>query len=329
VILPLLVPLLATLTADQGVIDGVVLNATRAGKPAAGVEVVLRVPISGQFVVAAQTTAAADGSFRFERLPTDAPGPFLPGANLDDIHFPGPRVRLTATEPRAHVTLSVFASTSGPNPLVVERHEIEVQAQPGSLRVRETMRISNPSATCYVGSPRHEGGGPVTLELGIPADFERITFDKEAFGREFHLINDKLVTGIPWPPGQRELAFSYVIPSQQGNRTWRRRIDLPSQRVRLTARGADARKIVSNLPTAAGQQAVEQVGGARFESDGTLLPAGSEIHLQLERLAVPLIVHARRGAVAVLLVLVATVGGVAFRPAGGLRKLVARPKRMG
>jgi hypothetical protein len=209
--------------------------------------------------------------------------------------------------------------------LVVERHEIEVQAQPGSLRVRETMQINNPSATCYVGSPRHEGGGPVTLELGIPADFERITFDKEAFGREFHLINDKLVTGIPWPPGRRELAFSYVIPSQQGNRTWRRRIDLPSQRVRVTARGADAQHMVSNLSTAASDQA----GVARFESGTTLLPAGSEIDLQLDQLAVPLIVHARRGAVAVLLLLVATVGGLSFRPARGLRKLVVRAKRMG
>ena len=249
-----LIVLSGTAAATEGMIDGVVVNGSRDHAAAAGVEVVLRVPFDGEFVVAAQTTTAADGTFRFTRLPLDGPDVYLPGANLADVHFPGPRIVLDASQPHVSLQLAVFESIVEPSPLVLEDHKIVVQAEPGSVRVRETMLINNPSLKCFVGKPQHEGGGPVTLQLGIPAEFERITFDKEGFGRQFRLINGKLVTGIPWPPGQRELAFSYVIPNQQGNRSWQRRVDLPSAQVQITARGNDPQHVACSLPAAASTQ---------------------------------------------------------------------------
>ena len=220
----------------EGVIEGIVFNGTQQDALAAGVEVVLRAPVQGEFVVVAQTATGADGAFRFAPLPLIAPGPYLPGANLNGIHYPGPRISLDASQPRAFARLTVYETAADPSPLVVEDHTILVTAEPGAIRVRETMQISNPSLSCYVGHPMHDGGGPITLQLGIPSDFERITFDKEGFGRQFQLINGKLVTGIPWPPGTRELSFSYVIAHCAGDRIWQRHVDLPSSHVHLQVR---------------------------------------------------------------------------------------------
>jgi hypothetical protein len=320
-ILAFLVSVAEAPAADVGVIEGRVVNGTTGLQTAAGVEVLLQIAINGQFVVAERTTTQADGRFRFAGLPVDMPGPYLPGANLQDVHFPGPRVLLTASQPSADVTLTVFDSSSGPCPLIIENHWIVVDVRPGALHVRETMLVQNPSSLCYIGSPKHQGGGPVTLQLGIPIDFRRITFDKEAFGRQFQLINDQLITGIPWPPGTRELAFSYVAPNEQGQRAWRRRVDLPCSHVQLIVRGGTAENITSNLPAVATGRANE----VWFESNGLLLPAGHVLELQLDRLPLALAVVAKRGALTILigLVLALSFASIRRRPWVGRRAHLA------
>jgi hypothetical protein len=265
--------------------------------------------LDGEFVVVASTKTHRDGSFRFEGLPLDIGSLYLPGANQDDVHFPGPRISLNANRPRATINLNVFDSISQANPLVIESHDIIVHAEPGSLKVRETMLINNPSLQCYVGVPRHPGGGPVTLELGVPADFERITFDKEAFGRAFKLINNKLVTGIPWPPGKRELGFSYVIANEKGNRTWQRRVDLPCSRLLMKVRTETPDHVACNLPIAA----TSQDGEACFESKAEPLPMGHVLQLELDHLPMSMMVYARRIASLILMTLVAAVSVVSVR----------------
>lgn len=62
----------------------------------------------------------------------------------------------------------------------------------------------------YVGRPAHEGGRTATLRLSIPSDFHRTTFHKEFYGRQFTLIDGRLVTDIPWAPGHTK---AIVAPS--------------------------------------------------------------------------------------------------------------------
>ena len=88
------------------------------------------------------------------------------------------------------------------------------------VTVTESMSIDNPSSLCYVGKSPVSGAEPVTLQLAIPADFERTTFHKEFFGRQFSIVDGKLVTGVPWPPGRRELAFTYVLACDEGGYVW-------------------------------------------------------------------------------------------------------------
>jgi len=295
--------------AGEGLIDGIVVNATRDPAPAAGAEVVLRARVEGQFIPMAETVADRQGIFRFEHLLTGGDRLYLPGANRDDVHYPGPRVQLTAQRPRAHVKLVVFDSISHPSPLVVGRHDIIVRAESGVLHVTESMLVENPSSTCYVGRGTHEGKEPVTLSLAIPSDFVRTTFDKEFFGRQFSLLNDKLVTGIPWPPGKRELRFTYAIANDKSHFTWQRSLDLPCAHVRLTVQTNSRDEVSCNLEPAR----IAQEGEAIFESDGDVLPAGHVIRLQLGHLPVPMMVYGRWISLTVLVGLIAGVSIVIVR----------------
>jgi len=286
--------------AGDGLIEGAVVRAVDQSA-VAGAEVVLRAKVGGQMLTVAETTADAQGRFRFDRLPADGACDYLPGANRDGIHYPGASVRLSRLRPRANVKLAVHDSVAFPNPLVVRRHEIVLQPQQGALQVTESMLIDNPGPACYVGQAAGTDAEPVTLQLAIPASFERVTFASEFYGRRFALIDGKLVTGVPWPPGQRELTFSYLLPNAQRHYVWQRPLDLPSAAVRVSVRGDRPEGATCNLSPAPRQKDGEVV----FEAGERTLAAGYLLHVELGLLPVSVMAYAPWLALVVLAGLVA------------------------
>ncbi len=298
-----------------GSISGRVVNASRDGDRVAGTEVVLRVGIDGRFVSVESTTTGPDGRFTFDKLPVGTGHVYLPGANWADVHFPGPRIELTEANRRVAVEIRVFESVAEPNPLVIEQMDVVIRTRPGSLHVTETLRIVNPTTSCFVGAPRHAGGGPVTLQLHVPVDFERITFVREGFGRRFAVINDKLVTGIPWPPGSRELKFSYVIANDQRHRTWSRPLDLPCEKLQVRIETDSPDEVVCNLASLSG------AGGAVVYESQAELPAGYRLEVELGKLPISVMAYGRYAALLLLVLSVAAaIGFSVVRRGGAIRE---------
>jgi len=292
-----------------GSISGVVVNASRDQAPVSNAEIVLRVKLEGQFVIAAEGVADDEGRFLFDNLPVSADYIYLPGANRNGVHYPGSRVRLTAETPHARVKLPVHDTVAEPNPLVLRRHDIILQPEPDALRVTETLLIENPSDRTYVGKPAQSDGRAATLRLSIPADFRRTTFSNEFYGRQFTVFDGRLVTDIPWTPGVRELAFTYVLPNEDRNRVWERPLDLPCDHLRITVDTEVPDEVVCNLTGETSQTP----GSVTFESKGQTLPAGHVVRLQLERLPITLATYGRWLALAVLVILIATTSLIGAR----------------
>ncbi|NUQ64273.1 MAG: hypothetical protein HUU20_17525, partial [Pirellulales bacterium] len=170
----------------------------------------------------------------------------------------------------------------------------------GKLKVREVLQIDNPGTTTYVGKSPDGKGEPVTLELSIPSDFARVTFDKEFYGRRFWVRGGKLATSIPWTPGVRELGFTYLLGNEKQHYTWERTADLPTSRIRIVARTEDPAAVTCNT----GMRTTAEKGQVVYSVDEAL-PAGRVIRLDLGRLPLPIMAYARWAA---LLFLVASVG---------------------
>ena len=295
----------------NGVIGGVVVNASDE-KPAAGVEVVLRVRVEDEFLPWEKTTADAQGKFMFRKLPVGDQYDYLPGANLGGIHYPGPHVRLSRQRPVAGIRLAVRDTVTYPNPLRARRHEILIRPESGAVKVTETIVVENPDSRCYVGQARDDKTEPVTLQLSIPADFLRVTFDQEFFGRRFSLAGGKLVTSIPWTPGQRELKFSYVLANSHGHFRLERPLDLPCSDLRVAVESQSPEEVVCNL----GGKPLREGGSVVFESADRTLPAGEVVSVEVGHLPVPFMAYARWIAAAVLAALI-----------GGASVLAARRRR--
>ncbi len=287
--------LAAAAPPSSGTIAGTVVNASADHRPVPRAEVVLCVDREGAFVPAGQTVTDAYGRFQFTGLPLESDRLYLPGANRDGVHYPGPRVRLSLLEPRATVRLVVYDAVSAPNPLVVRKHEVAICPAPDAVRVTESLSVENPTLSCYVGQATAEGGEPVTLGLAVPMDFERATFRKEFFGQRFWVGDDKLVTGIPWPPGTREIEFTYILPRTPRHYRWERPIDLPCSEFRVVVRSDAPVEVSSNLC----REDPQREGEVVFHAKGPLRP-GDRVYVTMGRLPMPAMAYARWIALGVL-----------------------------
>jgi hypothetical protein len=298
--------------ADGGSIRGRVVNLSENEAPAAGIEVILRVRLDGEFIPVEATRSDDDGWFAFTGLPLEEDLIYLPGANRDGIHYPGPRLRLHRRQPVATVQLAIRETIAEPDPLIIRRHEIVIRAEAGALHVTEALLVDNPTPRTFVGRAGSDEHAPVTFSLGIPLDFQRLTFEKEFFGREFAVVDDRLVTSVPWEPGPRWLRFTTTVRNDQTFRRWERRLDGPSEELRVRVRHDKPEQVRCNLPAA-----TTDVVGERVFASGETLDADYVLRVELGALPLPWINRARWVA---LLLLVVAIAGVSLT----LRKGPAR-----
>jgi hypothetical protein len=181
--------------------------------------------------------------------------------------------------------------------------------QSGALSVTESIIVDNPTRRCYVGARQQDGGEPITMQLSIPPNFERTTFQTEFFGRRFFRLGDKLATSVPWPPGQRELEFTYVLPVQQGYYLWQRPLDLPCEKLSILIDMPKVEDISCNLSS----YLTSTPGKAVYQSRGATLPKGRVVRVELGRLPVPFMTYARWLAAALLLISFCIGGGLIFK----------------
>jgi hypothetical protein len=306
---------------NVGRITGVIVNGA-TGSPAPGVEIVLRAGLEQEFVAIGQVLADEQGRFAFDGAPLEAGLVYLPGANHDGVHYPGPRIRLTPDAPSASVKLTVYDAVSSPSPLVAEEYDVQIRIEDGFLEITESLRVANPTTSAYVGAPVGEMP-PITLKLAIPPGFERVTFYDEFHGRRFYVAAGYVATDIPWPPGERRLKFTYRLPIDQSRKVFQRILDLPCKHLRVNVAGNDAGQVACNL----GRDAQSRGEEIAFASEGELLPAGREIRLEFGRLPTPWMSYARPMSLVILAVLILATAGYSTRFRPFLRGANARVRR--
>ena len=292
-----------------GTIQGIVVNTSTGTPVPCQVAVILQVQVKGEFVPFRDVVSDKQGRFGFGRLPAGEGVVYQVGATHHGIFYPGPRIRLTDLQPAARTRLSVCDAVASPSPLVLKKMDVTIRPETGLLKVTESLLLENPSHRCYVGEVAHDGADPVTLELSIPSDFERTTFDQEFFGRRFVVVNNKVVTSIPWQPGERELRYTYIIRNTEEALCWKRPLDLPCSNVTIRVEGKSPKEVRCEIlrQTSAGENMVV------FESAGQELPAGQVLQIELGRLPLPWMTYGKWAAVAIMLGLIAGTSWLYFR----------------
>lgn len=292
--------------SSTGVIEGSVVNGSQADIPIPEAVVTLRADQNGSLEPIAQTVTDSKGHFVFEGLTLDPKLEFLPGADRDGIHYPGKRLRLTSLCPKASTAIRTFDAISTPSPLQASRHDIEIRIEESTLAVSESILVVNPSRRTFVGAPSDEQPA-VTLALSIPPDFDRVTFNSEFYGRRFRVVDHRPITDIPWPPGERELKFTYRIPLIENHGKFKRPLDVPTSSVRLLLRGDKVPNVSCNLSS---PKMIDS--GLEFDSHEEL-HSTFVVEAQIGPRPIPWALYGRWGAATLLSILVCGTAAVARR----------------
>ncbi len=138
------------------------------------------------------------------------------------------------------------------------------------------------------------------------------------------MANNKLVTSVPWPPGERELRYTYVLRNTQEAARWKRPLDLPCSNVTVRVEGKSPSEVRCETlrQTTAGEKSVV------FASAGQGLPAGQVLQVELGRLPLPWMTYGKWVAVAIMLGLIAAAGWLHFRRGGRQSPAKAPPKTL-
>ena len=160
-------------------------------------------------------------------------------------------------------------------------------------------------------APSGDTAEPVTLQLSIPADFQNVTFHAELFGRSFAMRDGKLVTSIPWEPGQRVLTFTYFLRNTSEQKVWERTLDLPTDALELRVATAAPDRVKGNLARVS-TTPIASDWEVLFTSDSRQLPAQYVVQCTLDALPVPWMVYGKWCAALVLVALI-VYGSIARR----------------
>lgn len=311
-------------SAPAGVIRGAVINGSRSDNPIADAKVILQAGENGILEPVGQTTTDKGGNFRFDDIPIDPSVTFSIGAERDGIHYPASRFQLNTTRRSADVRIRAFDSVNSPSPLQALHHRIDIAVHDKLILVKESLRIANRSTATYVGQSAGDAP-PTTLRLAIPPNFDRVTFASEFHGRRFRVVEHQLVTDIPWPPGEREIAFAYQIPLEESAGLFRRVLDLPTEDLAVRVLDGSATNLKCNLVTA--RRTNHDV---LFTASDQLLPASFAVELQIGEPPIPWAKYARWGALTLLggLILATLLVGK-LRGSGIARRQPSEPHKSG
>lgn len=272
-----------------GQLGGLVVDGARNDEPLPGAEVVLRGVRNDVLVPLATTHTDADGHFLFVDLEVADGALYVAGVNRDDIHYPGPRVGLFPEAPAARVRLVCFPGASGESPLVAVHHEIDIAVVGQSLAITESILVMNPSLRGFAGDDPNDEES-VSLELRPFPGFERVTFHNEQLGRNFKAADNRLTTSLAWPPGQREIKFSYQLPIELRQLTLHRPLTLPTRRLQLRVTGIGPDQVRWNIADASVTRADNSI---QFVREAEPLPRGDNLEVVLQGLPAPWTRHLR------------------------------------
>jgi hypothetical protein len=195
---------------------GQVTNGTPGAGFPAGLTVALHVFSGVEETAVYTTTAAADGSYRFEGLALDAGQTVVARVVYQGSAYLSDLVTFEPGQRELSRPVVIYESTEYPVSVQVTQLHIFLTPVGDRLHVAEYYLAGNDGGRTYVGTEDPETGRRTTLDFTLPAGAEELSFDGPGLGERFLARENGFVDTYPVPPGTvtSEIFFRYTLPYQ-------------------------------------------------------------------------------------------------------------------
>lgn len=246
--------------SGDGVIDGQLILQTENGGGLAKLDVTL-IFFTDEMVRETRTTETdAQGKFGFTGLDTD--NEYMVSVHYGGIDYYYPVVFGTG-ETRIPIEMSVCDTTTGDERIRVTLAHVIICVAGESISVTEVLLLVNNGDRTYVGAEEAVAGGKQgSLVFTLPEGATDFDAPPELMQDYIFLANNKVADTLPFPPGERQLVYSYTLAKEvSSDFTLNLVIDYPTDRIEVMVEGADVEVASTQLRP---EEPVDSGTGERF-----------------------------------------------------------------
>jgi len=257
----------------EGTISGRVVNGTSGGGSVAGVEVTLLTYIDDALADTLTIRTDNEGNFRFDGI--DPENKYIVAANYMDVDYYY-SAEFESGASNAHVEVGVCDATESDDLIRVGITHKIVTIEAETINITEFLWLVNDGDRTYV---RTDG----VLDFTLPEGAFGFAAPQELM-IDFQLLENNVITYlVPFPPGERQLVYSYKLPKPDSNEIdIHLAIDYPTDSVEIMVRGEGIEVSVSQLAPA--EPVVTDAGERYMHFHGENFPRSTVIDLGITRL---------------------------------------------
>ena len=268
-VLALPVTALAQESAD-GVINGQVINGTEGGGSVAGIEVALIAYVNGVIAETGTAVTESEGKFQFDNVAIEHEYLVTTRYMGVDYYYP---VTFEPGETTTYVEVGVCDTTNSDEAIRVMSAHTIIAVEEKDLLVTEVFWLVNDGDRTYVGT---DG----VLVFTLPGEATNFQASQEQAPDYQFLDSNRVTYLVPFPPGERQLVYSYMLPAISDNElTIPLQVDYPTDVLELMVAGEDIEVAVSQLAPA--EPVITDTGERFIRFQGENLSSGTVINLRL------------------------------------------------
>ena len=260
--------------STEGEINGQVINGTAGGGSAAEIEVTLITYINDVIAETRTTKTDNEGKFQFDNVATEHE--YLVSARYMEVDYYYPVV-FGPGETTAYVEIGVCDTTTSDQTIKIGLAHTIINIEEESLQVTEVFWLVNDGDRTYTGT---DGGLVFTLTEGATI-FEA---PQELMLDYQFLDNNRVTYLVPFPPGERQLVYSYRLTKPSSNElAIPLEVHYPTDVLELMIAGEDIEVAVTQLAPA--EPVVTDTGERFIHFRGENLPRGTVVNLRLSNVS--------------------------------------------
>ncbi len=220
------------ITADEldvGIIQGKIINSTPNGSSAAGLKITLYTFLNGQEINSTDGQTDTLGSFMFQDLSVQPDHTYQIGLFFNKAEYFSEPVGFTDNETTKSIDLFVYDSNTSDEAIRILTGHTVIYITQGSLQIKEYYVFTNDSDRTYVGvGETDDEKNRETLIFSLPDKATEVHLTAGLIERFIKDINNGFADTLPFLPGDKEVAFSYVIDYSSDDYTFSQRINYPT-----------------------------------------------------------------------------------------------------
>lgn len=197
-----------------GVIRGTVTQGTAGETLPSGLVVSLDVYAHFSLAETFTTTVDADGAFEFTNLSVAENFSYLASVEIDGVYYSSPLVLLNSEVSEAETSIIVYATTTEPTDIHIDRVDWVIDNQPGALLMLQIYYVGSGGDRTFIGAPVEGQDIAATVGIHLPEGAEQVIFEGGVVGERFHQVGDIYYDTTPLVPGQgtKQVIVRYLLP---------------------------------------------------------------------------------------------------------------------